>query len=263
MRWTVVIPVYNERAFLAATIGSLAAQQMPFRLIIVDNGSDDGCINEARAQANELVLDASFLSEPTPGQVHALRRGIAAVTTELVAICDADTWYPPHYLREAERLFDARGAGCVATAACLKPEGASGLQVKMSLARRLLAARLMPRQNHTSGAAHCFRTAALREAGGYDARFWPYVLKDHELMHRVLKLGTQAYDPAFWCVTSARRGDRRRVRWTLVERLAYHLWPNGRKDAFFYQFLARRLEARGQRDTVLRQQPWLEAAVAR
>lgn len=108
-RWSVVIPVFNERDFLPRTLLSLSAQSVPFRLFVVDNGSTDGCIEAARALAAEQGFDARFLHEPRPGQVHALKRGLDAADTELVAVCDADTWYPPQYLESAGRLFGARG----------------------------------------------------------------------------------------------------------------------------------------------------------
>ena len=120
----------------------------------------------------------------------------------------------------------------------------------------------MPRQNHTSGAAQTFRSAPLRRAGGYDPTLWPYVLKDHELMHRVLQHGRQAYAADLWCISSERRADRRRVRWTLWERLRYHLTPFSRKRAFFDDWLGPRFSARGQADTVLRDQTWLSATGA-
>jgi len=210
----------------------------------------------ARAAIAEWRIDAVVLDEPRPGQVHALERGLAAVRTELVAICDADTWYPPDYLTQAERVFARGGPACVAAAAHLRPDGGCAFGIGLSRLHRLTAGRLMPGQNHTSGAAHCFRTAALRAAGGYSADIWPYVLKDHELMHRVLKHGYQRYGADFWCVPSARRVDRGPVRWNLTERLAYHLTPFELKDAFFYRFLARRFEARGQRDIMLRRRDW-------
>jgi glycosyltransferase involved in cell wall biosynthesis len=253
MRWSVVVPVFNEAAFLPRTLLSLAAQDTPFRLVLVDNGSTDGCIEAARDLIRERNIDALVLSESAPGQVHALKRGLAAVATDLVAICDADTWYPPHYLSRAAALMDREGPACVAAAAYLRAD-AEGID--RTGRHRLLAAKVWPRQNHTSGAAHAFRTQALRRAGGYDADLWPYVLKDHELMHRVLKLGTQVYDADLWCVSSDRRRDRRAVRWTLAERLAYHFTPFRLKDAFF-RWLAARFEARGQRDTVLRRRAWV------
>lgn len=254
-RWSVVIPVYNERDFLPRTLLSLAVQTVPFRLIVVDNGSTDGCIAAARALVAEQGLDAEFLDEPQPGQVHALARGIAAARGELIAICDADTWYPPQYLERAAALFDARGPRCVAVAAC-NPSTEAGWRARLAIWHKLFAARLLSWQNHTSGACHCFRLDALRRAGGYDARLWPYVLKDHELMNRVLRHGSQAYDRGLWCVPSDRRRDRGGVRWTLGERLLYHVTPFRWQDRLFHRILAPRFAARGLGDTVLRAQPW-------
>ena len=258
-RWSVVIPVYNERDFLPLTLLSLAAQTVPFRLIVVDNGSTDGCIAEARRIAAEHGVDAEFLDEPQPGQVHALSRGIAAARGDLIAICDADTWYPPEYLARAAALFDRHGPGCVAVAAC-NPPVAHGWPARRAIWHKVLAARLLPWQNHTSGACHCFRLDALRRAGGYDAQRWPYVLKDHELMNRVLRQGRQAYDRGLWCVPSDRRADRGGVRWTLAERLLYHATPFRWQDRLFHRFLAPRFAARGLGDTVLRAQPWQSGA---
>lgn len=254
-RWTAVVPVFNEKDFLPRTLRSLAAQSEPVRVIVVDNGSTDGCIAVARALAAEMGLDALFLDEPRPGQVHALQRGIAAADSELIAICDADTWYPPHYLARAATLFDARGLGCVAVAAA-NPPAAAGLRARLTVWRKVTVARLLWWQNHTSGACQCFRLDALRTAGGYDGRLWPYVLKDHELMSRVLRLGTQVYDRELWCVPSQRRQDRSGVRWTLFERLLYHATSFRRQRRFFHEFLAPRFAARGLGDTVLRRQPW-------
>jgi glycosyltransferase involved in cell wall biosynthesis len=45
-----VIPVYNEADFLPWTLASIIAQTTAFDLIIVDNGSTDGCIDKARMQ---------------------------------------------------------------------------------------------------------------------------------------------------------------------------------------------------------------------
>jgi glycosyltransferase involved in cell wall biosynthesis len=261
MRWSVVIPVFNEAGYLPRTLGSLGEQHAEFKLIIVDNGSTDGCIEAARLLVALMGIDAVFLHEPRPGQVHALKRGIAAVETEFVAICDADTWYPPHYLASAEAMFDDGGAECVAASAWLRREEGGETRAFWSRLHRLSAARLMPRQNHTSGAAQCFRTGALLAAGGYDARIWPYVLKDHELMHRVLREGGQAYHADLWCISSGRRKSRKAVRWNLAERIAYHLTPFELKDRFFHDYLAHKFEARGQRDTVLRQRTWEEPQV--
>jgi glycosyltransferase involved in cell wall biosynthesis len=259
-RWSAVIPVYNEAELLPATLASLISQHTPFHLILVDNASTDGGIEAARAQLAASGISHEVLVEPVPGQVHALRAGLTRVATEFVAVCDADTFYPPHYLTRATAMFDAGGANRVMLAAWLWPEGADARRARWTRRHWLGAFRLMPRQNHTSGAGQLFRAEALRRAGGYDPALWPYVLKDHELAHRMLKLGGQAMDRDLWCMSSARRADRGGVRWTLAERLLYHVCPYARKDWFFYTFLARRFAARGQQDTVLRRRAWDAAA---
>ena len=54
-RWTFVIAYYNEADFLPATLAALAAQTVPFRLVLVDNGSTDGSDAIARAFATPGV----------------------------------------------------------------------------------------------------------------------------------------------------------------------------------------------------------------
>jgi glycosyltransferase involved in cell wall biosynthesis len=254
VRWSIVIPVYNEADFLPRTLESIIAQTNAVDVIIVDNGSTDDGIRNAQVQLADYRGKVIFLQEPRPGQVYALQTGIKAVTTEFTAVCDADTYYPPHYLATATQLFDAKGADYIAACAYLR--GKPVFAGFGNMLHRLFVAHILPYQNHTSGAAQMFRTEALRAAGGYDPALWPYVLKDHELMHRVLKLGRQVYHPALWCTTSDRRADRSNVRWTLLERIMYHLTPRSRQHDFFYTFLAARFNARGQRDTVLRERDW-------
>ncbi|GGB62343.1 glycosyltransferase family 2 protein [Blastomonas aquatica] len=255
MRWSAVVAVYNEEAFLPGMLRSIQAQSEPCHVIVVDNGSTDQSLKIAQdLQAAGGTI--TVLSEPRPGQVHALAQGVRAVETEFVAICDADTFYPTGYLAAATRLFERPGRYTVAACAWPRPQAHSAVAQWFAASHKLGAQRLMPRQNHVNGGSQTFRTAALLASGGYDPAIWPYVLKDHELMNRVLHLGCQAMAADFWCSPSPRRGDRRNVRWTLRERLAYHGSRFHRRDTFFHEWLAPRLEARGQRDTVLRDQPW-------
>lgn len=261
--WTMVIAFYNEAGYLPATLASLAAQRLrPFRLVLVDNGSTDGSADIARAwAAAQTGIAVELLDEPRPGQVHALARGIAAVATEFVAIGDADTVYPPDYLLRARAAFAAGGAEMVALFA--HDAGPAPTHWRARAVRGLrdfLLIRFGRGQTYAGGYAHMFRTAALRAAGSYSPALWPYVLKDHELVHRVSKQGRFGSDVELVCHPSPRRADRRGVRWTLAERIIYHFSPYRTKDWFFYRFLGPRLAARGLADTVLRARPWVAAA---
>ena len=240
--WSVLLPFFNERDYLAATIASLAAQTVSSTLILIDNGSTDDSAAVARAACRDHGLDYLLITEPRPGKVAALRTGLGWVHTRWVATCDADTIYPVHYLAAAAGIL-ARPDHVAAGAYFVAP-GVSN-KVRRAIARRFLAvARLLPRQSHAGGAGQAFRTEALRAAGGFDADRWNYVLEDHEIIHRVMRHGTMGYSPALWCAPSLRERDRDSIRWTLFERLVYSIAAPRAGDWFFYSFLAVRLRRR-------------------
>jgi glycosyltransferase involved in cell wall biosynthesis len=250
--WSVVVPFFNERDFLGLTLESLATQTRPFKLILVDNGSTDGSADIARETCIALGLDWTLITERRPGKVFALTSGLARVRTLLVATCDADTWYPADYLAEAQALLETRG-----TAAA----GAffAGRDDKADQRRNALHISVMPsllrRQCHTGGAGQVFRTAALRRAGGFDAKLWNYVLEDHEIIHRVHREGSMKYSARFWCSPSPRERDRESIRWTLAERILYHALAPVAGDWFFYRFLAGRLDRRRMTSERIRERP--------
>lgn len=258
-RWSVVVPYYNEaNGYLEATLRSLIAQTArPITLILVDNNSTDQSAQIARAIADGIDgIEVMHLLQTVPGQVHALAAGIEAARTELIAICDADTLYPPHYLDYAAHMFDASGprlVGAMATSVGKNPSTINGTAKRW---KGVIVSALLRGQAHTGGYGHCFRLAALKASGGYGSQFWPHVLFDHELIHRVLKQGRIAYSANLWCQTSGRRADRKGVTWTLAERLLYHATPYALKDWFFYDFLSKRFAKRGMDQAALRQRGW-------
>ena len=258
MRWSVVVPYYNERDYLPAMLASLIAQQFsPFRLILVDNASTDGSADLARDILRDTAgITAVYLHEPRPGKINALDCGLAQVDTEFVAFCDADTFYPSHYLARCDEIFAASKSDVVAVMA----GNLSGPPITGAPRRRqiktMIVSKILSRQAHTGGFGQTFRTAALRSAGGYASALWPFVLEDHEVMQRVFKHGRARFDFDLWCTPSNRRADRSKVDWTLAERLLYHATPFALKDWFFYSFLARRFSARGLGQANLREKTW-------
>jgi len=242
LQWTVLIPFFNERDYLPATIESLAQQTTPFTLVLVDNGSTDGSAEVAEAFCRAYKLDYLLITERTPGKVAALRAGLAWVRTRWVATCDADTVYPPHYLAAAEDIL-SRPGHVVAGAYFIAPE--TDEPARISAARRFLTAvRLLPGQCHAGGAGQAFCTRSLRAAGGFDAARWNFVLEDHEVIHRMMRKGRMGYSGDLWCTPSPRERDRDSIRWTLFERLLYSAAAPAAGDWFFYTFLAQRLQRR-------------------
>lgn len=240
--WTVIVPFFNERALLPETLASLAGQVTPFRLVLVDNGSTDGSARIARQVCDQLGLVPTVIVQPRRGKVSALAAGVAAVTTRYVAICDADTWYPPEYLGRATTLISKHG--CVAAGAFFAPRDASPFRRFVEGMHLVLAGLVLPGQCHAGGAGQVFETMALRQAGSFDPDRWDWVLEDHEIIHRVLKQGRMAYGFDFWSAPSNRERDRERAGWTLFERIIYHVLGGFCGDWFFGEFLSSRLRHR-------------------
>ncbi|MET0238292.1 MAG: glycosyltransferase family 2 protein [Sphingobium sp.] len=254
--WSVIVPFYNELNFIEGTIRSAIAQTgTSLRLILVDNKSSDGTEGLCRRILAETPqVDVLYLREERPGHLFALDAGFAAVTTPYVCFWDADTVYPPHYLAEAERLLKD---GCHVVAQAIDvycdPESPEG---KRRRARMKATQFLLSRQGHVGSYGQCFRTEALRAAGGPMSDGWRYVLYDHELMQRIFKMGRGTGSTKLWCLPSPRRSANAHVRWSLWERVLYHATPFALKDWFFYRFLARRFEERRMVQENLRVRDW-------
>ncbi|MGF1462847.1 MAG: glycosyltransferase family 2 protein [Maricaulaceae bacterium] len=255
VRWTVVIPYFNERDYLPDTLATLDQQTVkPFRLVLVDNASTDGGPAVVRQAAEAMAgVSVEHRLEPRPGKIHALETGLQAVETAYVAVCDADTIYPPEYLARAEALLDA---GAVAALAFGVDAPIETARAQRFLRRRAWAAQLLPWQCHTGGFGQAFRTDALVAAGGLSAERWPYVLEDHEVIARIVQHGPLGYDREHWCRTSDRRKDRGDVNWTTAEQLLYHFTPKVAQPGYFRRFLGPRLAARGMSNVNLRRRDW-------
>lgn len=254
--WTIIIPFYNERDYIRCAVASAIAQRGPaFRLILVDNQSTDGTVDICRELlAAAPHLDVTYLHESRPGHVFALDCGVAAVTTRFVAFWDADTTYPPDYIEQANRLL-ADGKHVVAQAIDLycEPDSFKAWLIRFRLRATQI---ILGKQCHTGAFGQCFVTEVLRKAGGPLVRSWPYVLHDHEVMQRVFKLGSSTGSVNLWCMPADRRGANDHVRWTLLERILYHVVPFAWKDWFFYSFLAGRFDKRQMMQANLRVRDW-------
>jgi glycosyltransferase involved in cell wall biosynthesis len=256
--FSVVLPYYNEAAYLPATLASWMQQtRLPEQLILVNNGSTDGsdalCRSVLKGRSGLEIL---FGDEPRPGKIHALEKGCALVRSTFIVLADADTIYPPHYLSLSASLAAHLPPGIVALMAIpvYRPPGALASRLK----RRALVtlSRLLRKRIFTGGYGQILRADIYRKAGGFSERLWPYVLLDHEILHRMFRYGDSLYHADLWCSPSLRRKDRRSVRWNLLERTLYHAVPFQLKDWFFYRFLGPRFAARGLFSLNLREQPW-------
>ncbi|MDI1297490.1 MAG: glycosyltransferase family 2 protein [bacterium] len=257
---TIILPFFNEEGWVGPTVASLATQSdARFLLLMVDNGSTDRGADEAARHAAPLGERARIIACATPGKIQAMAMGLAAVKTPLVAICDADTHYPVHYVAHMLALFGSDPAAVAVMAIDLYAP-LDDERSRQRIAKIMRKTRHFSAKCHAGGYAQAFRTDALRAIGGFDVQRWPYVLEDHEIVHRIMQLGPVLYDPAHVCFPSDRRASRKAVSWTRAERLLYRHLPSSWMDWYFYRFLGRRLAARSGFGIALRTKDWSSPA---
>ncbi|MBP1710199.1 MAG: phosphate 4-deoxy-4-formamido-L-arabinose transferase [Deltaproteobacteria bacterium] len=115
---SVVIPVYNEEANLAALMGRLLpvmkVMGKSFEVILVDDGSKDNSLNllkEFAASPNIKVVELTR----NYGQHAAIMAGFSIVRGDMIITMDADLQNPPEEIPNLVRVMEEGGYDVVGT----------------------------------------------------------------------------------------------------------------------------------------------------
>ena len=103
---TIVIPNINGKGWLKDSIESVYAQtEQDFQLIVVDNGSTDESLEQARSycsRANFTLIE----NGTNTGFSHAVNQGIAMAESEYVVLFNNDAFAEPQWLAELIRTAE-------------------------------------------------------------------------------------------------------------------------------------------------------------
>ena len=204
---TVIVAAYDEARALPATLDALLAQTYPARqILIADDGSQDATANVLATRyglttprLGEVASCGSvhWLRLPHRGKARTLNAALERVTGEIMLTVDADTLLAPDALAQIARAF--ADPLLIVGGGVLEPRcrgGAVGavLQTfqRYEYVRNFLGRFAWSQLDCLlliSGAFAAFRTAAVREVGGFDPQS---LVEDYELIHRLHRTARDA-----------------------------------------------------------------------
>lgn len=114
---TIVIPCFNHGRFVRDAVDSCLAQQdARVRVVVVNDGSDDGTTPaQCDAVASDRVL---VVHQANAGLPAARNRGAREATGEYLAFLDADDWILPGFVSRLASAIESEGDPAVSHAYC-------------------------------------------------------------------------------------------------------------------------------------------------
>ncbi len=102
--FSVVIPLYNHERYVLEAVESVLAQtEVDFELIIVDDGSSDGSVDQLKELTDPRIRQ---FSQTNSGAHAALNRGIELAQGQWVAVLNSDDVFHPDRLKVAREWLD-------------------------------------------------------------------------------------------------------------------------------------------------------------
>lgn len=189
---SVLIPAHNEAGYVGRAIQALLDAEYPrsrFELVVIDDGSTDGTLAEARAFASDAV---TVVSKPNGGKYSALNYGLLFAEGEIVVTVDADSIVAPDALREIVAPFETReNVGAVASnvtiwnrdslvTRCQQLEYTIGVNVYRRMLDAFGTVLVVP------GCLGAYRREALEDVFAYDPET---LTEDFDLTLKILRSG--------------------------------------------------------------------------
>ncbi len=228
LRFSVVVPAYNEEAFISATLRSLRRQDYrgAYEIIVVDNASTDATAEIARSFGVRVV------SEPAAGVCQARQRGLTEAAGEIAISVDADTIYPSDWLSRIDGSFGSRPGVVAVAGPCHYRHAPWWIDGFTALLFGLVGA--VYRATGWVGYVTATNTAYVKAAfDGYDLNL-SQGGDELDLLRRLRKRGRVVWDRRNDVATSPRRQDSGLLNTVVVSFLIFYL------AAYFLNRIAKR-----------------------
>lgn len=222
MRISLIIPAYNEEAYLGACLDSVLenAPGKFFEIIVVNNASTDRTREVALARARVRVVD-----EPEKGLTKARACGFREAKGDFLAYIDADTIVPAGWVEKAEKIFAARPDAVCLSGPYKYHDGPKFQKIMMNALWRLAAPIGYRLAGYMAlGGNFIARRDALLRVGGFDPSISFYG-EDTDIARRLSKTGKVLFRMNFFIYSSSRRFSGEGMLKTNLTYALNFLWP--------------------------------------
>ena len=196
---TLLIAAYNEEASIRHTLQYVAKQDYggTIHIIVVNNNSTDGTVEEVNTAKRELGINVTLLHESRQGKFHALNKGLHHVRTRYVITLDADTLLHPSAIRYlVARIKSSPANVCAVAGSTLVRNSRETIWTRIQEWDYFLGIASIKRLQGlyqgtlvAQGAFSLYKTACVREVQG-----WPDAIgEDIVLTWRLLRNGWKVY----------------------------------------------------------------------
>lgn len=137
MKFSVVIPVFNQVKFIKQAVDSVLNQKdVDLECIVVDGGSNDGTVEILKNYKDKRLM---WKSEKDTGLSNAVNKGLRQVTGDIITFLGSDDYYDLDALKKIEEFFkNNKKCLCVnADYRIVNPEGVE-IQSLVVLYKRIL-----------------------------------------------------------------------------------------------------------------------------
>lgn len=223
---TIVVPTFNRRDVLVATLGALASIEYPpdrWEVIVVDDGSGDDTEGAVRAWMTETSIRVRYESKANGGPAAARNRGAVIARGRVLVFIDNDVVVAPDFLALHLATLAAH-PDCWVVGRVVQPPVMRGTpfgRYREAVSERFHRAQPADRLSETDGVTGqnlSLPAVDFHRLGGFDETFTIASGEDWELGQRARQLGIRIlYHPGIvvlhndWAVSLERFCERQRL----------------------------------------------------
>jgi len=200
---SVIIPAYNEENYIGKCLDSLQKQTLNrnlYEIIVIDNASTD------KTSAIVKKYPVKLIFEKRKSVVIARQKGVDNSRGNIIVSADADTIYPPHWLKRIYVSFSQHPQLVGLVGWIYYSHTPAWFNFTLSLIQRanLWLGKTTGKFPIVYAANFCFKKSALKKIGGYPAHL-PELGDQQYVLFKLRPFGPIMINPAVYCHTSPRK----------------------------------------------------------